>query len=73
MEFTLHLHSKLEDYEQRRSSHVSGQKPSTSWFTRYPGKRTDYKDKKKTNNSKVNVIGMFVAKSWRQLLTYHGW
>ena len=34
MEFTLHLHSKLEDYEQRRSSHVSGQKPSIFWFTR---------------------------------------
>ena len=30
MEFTLHLHSKLEDYEQRRSSHVSDQKPSIS-------------------------------------------
>ena len=29
------------------------------------------KPKKKTNNTKVNVIGIFVAKTWRQLLTYH--
>ena len=29
------------------------------------------KPKKKTNNTKINVIGIFVAKTWRQLLTYH--
>ena len=29
------------------------------------------KTEKKTNNTKVNVIGTFVAKTWRQLLTYH--
>ena len=28
-------------------------------------------EKKKTNNTKVDVIGTFVAKTWRQLFTYH--
>ena len=28
-------------------------------------------EKKKTNNTKVDVIGTFEAKTWRQLLTYH--
>ena len=25
----------------------------------------------KKNNTKVNVLGTFVVKTWRQLLTYH--
>ena len=28
-------------------------------------------EKNNNNNTKVDVIGTFVAKTWRQLLTYH--
>ena len=29
------------------------------------------KTEKKKNSTKVNVLGTFVVKTWRQLITYH--
>ena len=35
------------------------------------GPITKTEKKNNNNNTKVDVIGTFVAKTWRQLLTYH--